>query len=55
VQVEESVRKYSGNADVDVASVYGGVGYEPQERALRDGVDIVVATPGRLIDLLAST
>jgi len=52
VQVEESVRKYSGHADVDVASVYGGVGYEPQERALRDGVDIVVATPGRLIDHL---
>ena len=52
VQVEESVRKYSGHADVEVASVYGGVGYEPQERALRDGVDIVVATPGRLIDHL---
>ena len=52
VQVEESVRKYSRHADVDVASVYGGVGYEPQERALRDGVDIVVATPGRLIDHL---
>ena len=52
VQVEESVRKYSGHADVDVASVYGGVAYEPQERALRDGVDIVVATPGRLIDHL---
>ena len=50
VQVEESVRKYAKHADVDVASVYGGVGYEPQERALRDGVDIVVATPGRLID-----
>ena len=50
VQVEESVRKYSKHADVDVASVYGGVGYEPQERALHEGVDIVVATPGLLID-----
>src|SRR5690242_8801829 len=52
VQVEESVRKYSKHADVDAATVYGGVGYESQERALRDGVDIIVATPGRLIDHL---
>ena len=50
VQVEESVRKYAKHADVDAATVYGGVAYEPQERALRAGVDIVVATPGRLID-----
>jgi ATP-dependent RNA helicase RhlE len=52
VQVEESVRKYAKHADVDAASVYGGMPYEPQERALRNGVDIVVATPGRLIDHL---
>ena len=34
-------------------AVYGGVGYEPQRRALRRGVDIVVACPGRLDDLVA--
>ena len=49
LQVEESVRKYSKYAPVDVIPVFGGVGYEPQERALRAGVDVVVATPGRLL------
>ena len=52
LQVEESVRKYSKYAPVDCIPVYGGVGYEPQERALRNGVDVVVATPGRLLDHL---
>src|SRR6266566_4515290 len=36
--------------DVSAAAVYGGVGMEPQTRALSRGVDIVVATPGRLLD-----
>jgi superfamily II DNA/RNA helicase len=35
-----------------VQTVYGGVGFDPQREALRKGVDIVVATPGRLIDLI---
>ena len=35
-----------------VLTVYGGVGYEPQLDALRDGVDVVVGTPGRLLDLV---
>ena len=52
LQVEESVRKYSRYAPLDVIPVFGGVSYEPQEKALRAGVDIVVATPGRLIDQL---
>ncbi len=52
LQVEESFRKYSKYAPVDVIPVFGGVGYEPQERALRNGVDAVVATPGRLLDHL---
>ena len=51
-QVEESVGRYSRHAPLDVQSVYGGVAYEAQERALRNGVDVVVATPGRLIDHL---
>jgi len=51
-QVEESIRKYSGGTGLDVISVYGGVGYEAQTTALKNGVDIIVATPGRLIDHL---
>ena len=39
---------------VQIASIYGGVGYEPQERAFREGVDVLIATPGRLLDLLSS-
>src|SRR3954469_23027523 len=52
VQVEESVHKYARHAELNVASVYGGVPLEPQQKKLRAGVDIVVATPGRLIDHL---
>ena len=52
IQVEESVRKYAKHAPLGVAAVYGGVPLDPQERKLRAGVDIVVATPGRLIDHL---
>jgi ATP-dependent RNA helicase RhlE len=52
IQVEESVRKYASHSALSVASVYGGVPLEPQQRKLRSGVDIVVATPGRLIDHL---
>ena len=52
VQVEESVRKYGKYTDIDCIPVYGGVGLEPQQVALRAGVDIVIATPGRLIDHL---
>jgi ATP-dependent RNA helicase RhlE len=52
VQVEESVQKYASHSDLNVASVYGGVPLDPQQRKLRAGVDIVVATPGRLIDHL---
>jgi ATP-dependent RNA helicase RhlE len=52
MQVDESVRKYANGADIDVAAVFGGVPLDPQEKKLRKGVDIVVATPGRLIDHL---
>src|SRR5690242_3517875 len=45
VQVEESVKKYARHAPVSVVSVYGGVPLDPQEKKLRAGVDIVVATP----------
>jgi ATP-dependent RNA helicase RhlE len=52
VQVEESVHKYARHSELSVVSVYGGVPVEPQTKKLRAGVDIVVATPGRLIDHL---
>ena len=49
-QVDDSFRKYGKHSGLDVAAVFGGVPFEPQIRALRSGVDVVVATPGRLID-----
>jgi len=52
IQVEESVRKYADDSGLDVIAVFGGVPLEPQQKKLREGVDIVVATPGRLIDHL---
>jgi ATP-dependent RNA helicase RhlE len=52
VQVDESFRKYAKHAQIAVVAVYGGVPLDPQEKKLRDGVDVVVATPGRLIDHL---
>src|SRR5204863_273219 len=52
VQIEENVRKYARHAHVRSATVYGGVGERPQIQALRSGTEIVIATPGRLIDLM---
>ncbi len=52
VQIEENVRAYAKHVPIKVATVFGGVGERPQIEALRSGVDIVVATPGRLIDLI---
>jgi ATP-dependent RNA helicase RhlE len=49
-QVEESVRTYGRHVRVTSALVFGGVGMQPQVDALRRGVDILVATPGRLLD-----
>ncbi|PYP00721.1 MAG: ATP-dependent RNA helicase RhlE [Gemmatimonadetes bacterium] len=49
-QVLQSARVYGRHVDVSAAAIYGGVGMEPQTRALTHGVDIVVATPGRLLD-----
>jgi ATP-dependent RNA helicase RhlE len=50
LQVEESVRTYGRHRRIRSVAIYGGVGYEPQNRALRAGPGIVVATPGRLLD-----
>jgi ATP-dependent RNA helicase RhlE len=50
VQIEDDVQGFTYHTDLTSIAVYGGVGMEPQERALKSGVDIVVATPGRLMD-----
>ena len=52
VQIEENVRAYAKHLSLTVATVFGGVGEQPQIRALRGGVDIVIACPGRLLDLM---
>jgi ATP-dependent RNA helicase RhlE len=50
VQVDRSFRAYGRHVPLRTAVVYGGVPMPPQERALLDGVEILVATPGRLLD-----
>jgi ATP-dependent RNA helicase RhlE len=52
LQVEESVRAYGKHIPLRYAVVYGGVNIDPQIAQLRRGVEIVVATPGRLLDHL---
>ena len=52
IQIEENVRAYGKHIPLQIATVFGGVGESPQIRALRAGVDIVIATPGRLLDLM---
>ena len=52
-QIGESFREYGRHTGLRQTTVYGGVSQAPQERALREGVDIVVATPGRLLDLMS--
>jgi len=50
VQVKESFAKYAEHSGLAIADIYGGVPLGPQEQALRAGVDVIVATPGRLLD-----
>ena len=51
-QIEENVRGYGKHLSLRAATIYGGVGERAQIDALRSGVDVVVATPGRLLDLM---
>lgn len=52
VQIEENVKAYAKYLPLTVATVFGGVGEQPQIRALRAGTDVVIACPGRLLDLM---
>lgn len=51
VQVEENFKRYGQHADLRITLLYGGVSYKPQIRELECGADVIVATPGRLLDL----
>jgi ATP-dependent RNA helicase RhlE len=51
-QVEESVRNYGKFLQLSSTVIFGGVGMNPQISKMRSGVDILVATPGRLLDLM---
>lgn len=52
VQVEEEAKKLTKYTNADVVGVFGGVNIKPQATLLKAGADIVVATPGRLLDLV---
>jgi ATP-dependent RNA helicase RhlE len=52
VQIDENIRAYAKYLPLTVATVFGGVGEHPQIRALRSGTDVIIACPGRLLDLL---
>ena len=51
-QIEENVRGYARHLPLRAATIYGGVSERPQIDALRSGLDLLVATPGRLLDLM---
>ena len=53
MQVETSIRDLARMTDLRIASLYGGVGYGAQREAMKRGLDVIVATPGRLEDYLA--
>jgi ATP-dependent RNA helicase RhlE len=52
IQIEESFKAYGRHTGLTCTVVFGGVNQNPQTNALRNGVDILVATPGRLLDLM---
>ncbi len=52
IQINESFHAYGRHTGLRQTVVYGGVGQNPQVRALRAGVDVLIATPGRLLDLM---
>lgn len=54
VQVVEQIESYAAYINVRVLGVYGGTNINTQKKAVTDGVDIIVATPGRLYDLIVA-
>ena len=51
-QIGDSFGEYGRHLDIRHAVIFGGVGQGPQTNSLRRGIDVLVATPGRLIDLM---
>lgn len=51
IQVDQSIQSYGKHLSLRSLAMYGGVDYQPQKQALIEGIDILVSTPGRLIDL----
>ena len=54
LQVAEEIEKFGKNSSIRVLGVYGGTNMKKQKEAIAEGVDIIVATPGRLYDLVLS-
>jgi len=52
LQIEENIRAYARHLPLTVATVFGGVGEQAQIQALRSGTDVIIACPGRLLDLV---
>ena len=52
-QIHQSFLAYGRHSGLRAAVIYGGVGQQPQARAMMHGVDVLVATPGRLLDLVS--
>ncbi len=50
IQIEENIKAYSAGLEIRSCTIFGGVGIQPQIRKLIKGQDIIVATPGRLLD-----
>jgi ATP-dependent RNA helicase RhlE len=51
LQIHTELKKFAKNTSLRIAVIFGGVGQNPQVRQLQNGVDVLVATPGRLLDL----
>ncbi|MEF9968496.1 MAG: DEAD/DEAH box helicase, partial [Longicatena sp.] len=51
-QIQENISAYAKYTSISSTVIFGGVPQKPQERAIQSGVDIVIATPGRLNDLI---
>ncbi len=53
IQIGEDFACYGEHLNLRFATIFGGVGQNPQVAALRRGVDVLIATPGRLLDLVS--
>ncbi len=50
-QIEEDAVRLSGHLPIRMVTIYGGVGYGPQQKKLEEGVELIIGTPGRILDL----